>query len=249
MKHARNLLIVCGLLAVMHNSQAQWLTDFSAAQGQAQRENKAMLLDFTGSDWCGWCIKLNKEVFSQQEFQTFAARNLVMVEVDFPKRKTQSPAQQKTNRELAQRFGIRGYPTLVLLNAQGQEIARTGYRPGGPKPFVAEIAKMIGVPDSSASATPKAARAQTKKDRPLYGGAPLQPPPKYDALELKGISGTAQRRFALINNQTFMEGETAGVRFEAGQIRVRCVEIKEDSVVIEVGREKERREIFLTKTH
>lgn len=249
MKYLRKTLILCGLAATMQTALAEWGTDLPAAQARAQRENKAMLLNFTGSDWCGWCMKLQAEVFSQREFQAFAARHLVLVEIDFPKRRPQTGAQQKANRELAKRFGVRGYPALVLLNPQGNEIARTGYRPGGAEPFIQEVAKMIGAPAPTRSGTPRSPGKQPPKDRPLYGGAPLQPPPKYEDLELKGISGTKKRRFALLNNQTFMEGETAAVKFGDGTIRVRCVEIKEDSVVIEVGRDKEPREVFLIKAH
>lgn len=249
MKYSRNILILCGLMAAIHTSRGEWLTDLRTAQAQAQRENKAILLDFTGSDWCGWCVKLQREVFTQPEFRSFAAQNLVLMEIDFPRKKPQTNAQKKANHELAQRYGVRGYPTLVLLDSKGKEIGRTGYRPGGPQPFIREIAKVIWAPSSAGSPTRPAAQRPSPKDRPLYGGAPLQPPPKYTDLVLKGISGTQKRRFALINNQTFMEGESAAVKFGDGRLKVQCLEIKEDSVIVEVGQSKERREIFLTKTH
>ena len=242
-------LVVCASFAAIQTSHANWLTDYAAAQTQAQRENKPMLLDFTGSDWCGWCIKLDREVFSQPDFQSFAAQNLVLVEVDFPKRKAQSNAQKTANHELARRYKISGYPTLVLVDPQGNELARTGYRPGGPQTLIQELTKHVRVAPSKLSSSSPTPSARPRQDRPLYSGAPLQPPPKYEELELKGISGTPKRRFALINNQTFTEGEAAAVKFGSGQIKVQCVEIKEDSVIIDVGQEKERREIFLVKSH
>ena len=91
-----------------------------------------VLLDFTGSDWCGWCIKLKKDTFSKPEFQKLAEEKLVLVELDFPRSKTQSAELKKQNQELAEKFGIEGFPTLVLLSSQGTEVARNvGYLAGG----------------------------------------------------------------------------------------------------------------------
>lgn len=114
-----------------------WQTDYKAALEQAAKENKPVLLDFTGSDWCGWCIKLNKETFSQPEFQKFAEKNLILVELDFPNNKPQADSVKKQNAELQAKYGVEGFPTLVLLNSKGKEIARNpGYLPGGPKGFI-----------------------------------------------------------------------------------------------------------------
>lgn len=89
-------MLLGGVVAVRAEGPA-WLTDAAKAQAQAKAEKKLVLLDFTGSDWCGWCIKLNKEVFSKPEFAEYAKKNLVLVEVDFPRRKKLSPAQNKAN--------------------------------------------------------------------------------------------------------------------------------------------------------
>src|SRR5579872_6629548 len=88
-------------------AEVEWLTDLPTALEKARAEDKAVLLDFTGSDWCGWCMKLKREVFDQGEFATFAQANLILVEVDFPHRKSQSQEEKKANQQLAQRFGIR----------------------------------------------------------------------------------------------------------------------------------------------
>ena len=96
-----------------------------------------MLLDFTGSDWCGWCMKLSKDIFSQPEFKEFAAKNLVLVEVDFPARKPLADEVKARNSALAAKFGVEGFPTLVLVDASGKEVARhVGYLPGGPGSLV-----------------------------------------------------------------------------------------------------------------
>ena len=117
----------------------QWLADLPKAVAQAKKENKTVLVDFTGSDWCIWCIRLHEEVFSKPEFAEYAKKNLVLAVVDFPNHKLQSPEVKNTNRALAEKYAIEGYPTLVLLDGEGKEINRLGYVPGGPKPFIEKL--------------------------------------------------------------------------------------------------------------
>jgi thioredoxin-related protein len=135
-------LLATALVLQAHAGGSLWQTDLPKAQAQAKTEKKLVLLDFTGSDWCGWCIKLNKEVFSQPEFIEYAKKNLILVEVDFPRKKTLSAAQKQANDALAKRFQIRGYPTIIVLNAEGKKVAELGYQPGGPKAFTAELDKL-----------------------------------------------------------------------------------------------------------
>lgn len=124
--------------------KANWLTDFEAAKEQAKAGKKPMLLDFTGSDWCIWCIRLKKEVFSRDAFIDFASDRLVLVKVDFP-RKTELPASlQAQNQALAETYGIRGFPTIVLLSPEGELIGRTGYRRGGVEPYLAHLKELLG---------------------------------------------------------------------------------------------------------
>ncbi len=98
-----------------------------------------LLLDFTGSDWCGWCRILRKEVFSQPEFEEYAKKNLVLVTVDFPRTKALSLEVRKQNQSLAQKFEIRGFPTIVILNGEGKPVGMLGYVPGGPEAFIHEL--------------------------------------------------------------------------------------------------------------
>jgi protein disulfide-isomerase len=107
-----------------------------------KKDGKDILVDFTGSDWCGWCIKLNKEVFSTPEFATYAKANLVAVEVDFPQKKKLSDAQKKQNQALADKYKIEGYPTIIVLNSDGKKVGELGYQPGGPKAFIASLEKL-----------------------------------------------------------------------------------------------------------
>ncbi len=119
-----------------------WLSDFKQAQQEAKNGRKLLLVDFTGSDWCGWCIKLRKEVFSKPEFQDYATKNLVLMEVDFPRGKKLSGNVQQQNQELAQQYQIQGFPTIVVLNGDGRKVGELGYTPGGPEAFIAELEKL-----------------------------------------------------------------------------------------------------------
>lgn len=116
-----------------------WLTDVKQAQAEAKSNKKLLLLDFTGSDWCGWCIRLDREVFSKPEFKEYASKNLVLLEVDFPRGKELAPAERTQNEELARRYGIQGFPTIVVLDSEGKKVGELGYTPGGPSAFIAEL--------------------------------------------------------------------------------------------------------------
>jgi thioredoxin-related protein len=119
-----------------------WQTDYNKALEQAGKENKLVLLDFTGSDWCTWCIKLDKDTFSRPDFAKFADTNLVLVKLDFPARKPQPEALKAQNESLATKFGIQGFPTLVLVDAAGKEVGRhVGYLAGGPDSFIKWVEK------------------------------------------------------------------------------------------------------------
>ena len=123
-------------------ADSSWQTDYKKAQDQAKADNKLVLLDFTGSDWCGWCIKLNREVFSKPEFKEYATKNLVLVEIDFPRGKAQSDSLKRQNEELASHYGIQGFPTVVVLNGEGRKVGELGYMEGGAPAFIAELEKL-----------------------------------------------------------------------------------------------------------
>ena len=121
-----------------------WTTYNKAALDKAKKENKYIIMDFTGSDWCGWCVRLDKEVFSKPEFITYATNSLVCIKVDFPSRKKQSEELKKTNKKLAQEYGIRGYPTIYLLKPDGKTVVgKTGYKAGGSAAYVKHLEDMI----------------------------------------------------------------------------------------------------------
>ena len=121
-----------------------WITDYEEAKAMAKAENKHMLIDFSGSDWCGWCIKLDREVFSQTAFKESADENLILMLADFPRDKSgQSGALQKQNDKLLEQYGVRGFPTVFILDPDGNTIDKTGYQEGGPEAYVDYIRKAI----------------------------------------------------------------------------------------------------------
>ncbi len=121
-------------------AEGEWLTDFDKAKAKAKAENKMILLDFTGSDWCPPCKSLHKNVLSTEEFLKYAKDNLVLVEVDFPRKKAQSAALKKANQELARKFEVEAYPTIVVLDSNGKELSKkAGYGGEKAKDFIAKV--------------------------------------------------------------------------------------------------------------
>ena len=118
-----------------------WQTDYTAALAQAKAENRQVFLFFTGSDWCSWCMRLNKEILSTAEFARYAKEKLVLVEVDFPKKERQPATLKSQNAKLAKLYHIEGYPTVIVLDSSSKKIDELGYQEGGPKPFIDHLAK------------------------------------------------------------------------------------------------------------
>ena len=125
-----------------HASDLDWSTDFPQALVQAKADGKMVLLDFTGSDWCPWCIKFDHDVLSTAQFTTYARNKLELVLVDFPRAKSQSNALKQANRDLAKRYNVSVFPTFVLVNYAGSELGRqVGYGKGEPNAFISELEK------------------------------------------------------------------------------------------------------------
>src|SRR4051812_30460620 len=122
------LVVICAFISqTVRSASVEWLTDAHAAQAKAKEENKLVLLDFTGSDWCSWCKKLKRQVFDKPEFAEFAQSRLVLVEVDFPRNKTLSEAQKQANAQLDKTYRIDSFPTIILLDPDGKQVGRMGY--------------------------------------------------------------------------------------------------------------------------
>ena len=107
-----------------------WHESFETAAQESRQTGKPILADFTGSDWCGWCIKLKKEVFSKSDFEAWARNNVVLLEVDYPRNKTQSPEIKAQNERLKQRYAIDSYPTVLVLDAAGNVHGKVNYAAG-----------------------------------------------------------------------------------------------------------------------
>ena len=136
------LLFTLSLAPALRAADGSWQTDPAKALADVKGTKKLVLMDFTGSDWCSWCMKLNKEVFSQPEFQQYAKDNLVLVELDFPRSKPQTSEDKARNEALAQKFRVRGFPTVVVLNSEGRQVGQLGYMPGGAAAFVDALKKI-----------------------------------------------------------------------------------------------------------
>jgi protein disulfide-isomerase len=131
------------VFASFARAESDWLHDYNKAQEEAKANHKLLFLNFTGSDWCGWCIKFDKEILSQPQFKNYAHDNLVLVELDFPRRKSQPTEVKKQNVQLAQQYEVLGFPTIVVLNSNGQKVWQyDGYFSGGPDAFVAQLQKL-----------------------------------------------------------------------------------------------------------
>ncbi|MHA8075898.1 thioredoxin family protein [Aquirufa sp. TARAVU-A1A] len=130
------------LLSILFFSLLSWMGDFSQAQKDASTQQKLILLNFSGSDWCGPCIKLKHDVFESEAFGQYAQNKLVLVRADFPRlKKNQLPTdQQARNDQMAERYNPNGkFPLTVLINSQGKVLREwEGYQPSVQK-FITEI--------------------------------------------------------------------------------------------------------------
>ena len=152
------LFLTLGALTVRAQAKAEakapeleWHTDIAKAATLSEKSKKPLLLFFTGSDWCGWCMKLQREVLKTPEFTKWAKDNVILVELDFPKNTAQSDALKQQNAQIHQFFQVRGYPTIVFANstktADGkitfEALGSTGYVAGGPATWVDHANKII----------------------------------------------------------------------------------------------------------
>lgn len=123
-----------------------WMTDFEAAKEKAAKEDKSLLIDFTGSDWCGWCIRLDKEVFKHDEFNEGVNDDFVLVELDFPRDKSgMSEETIAQNEKLQEEYAVSGFPTILLTDAEGRPFAKTGYQEGGPEKYVGHLDELLEI--------------------------------------------------------------------------------------------------------
>jgi protein disulfide-isomerase len=138
-----------------------WLTNYEDAVDKAKSGSKPIIMFFTGSDWCSWCTKLEREVFDTQEFAQQVGDKFVFLKLDFPLYKQVPPQQSAQNKQLQNKYNIRSFPTLVILDSTGQQLIGTaGYRAGGPLQYADHLKKMV---DTHSSYKNKLQSSQTQK--------------------------------------------------------------------------------------
>ena len=212
----------------------------TTALEEAKKENKLVLLDFTGSDWCGWCIKLHEEALGKPEFINYASKYLVTLVVDFPAHRTMPGELKRANKALKDKYDVSGFPTLVALSPDGKVVwKQTGYMSGGPFAVIAPLNRSrmaLGMPAaelapiSTLAATPvkpapekstlASATATTRAaGPPVPHGLPV------DAPKLQGIIYSQPKPSVILGGWQCAEGES--VR------GMRVVKILKDKVTVE----------------
>lgn len=226
---------------------ATWHSTFEAAKAEAQSSGRVILANFTGSDWCPACIQLRSSALNSPQFQAYADQKLVLLEVDFPRKSTQSAAQRQANEQLASRYGINAFPTLLLIGANGRALANVPAYPSAPHLIAAlnqNVARIEG-PDGPVTGSRPSGNSPGRPGA-LFGGAATQPLPTYTNLVVKSISGAPNRRFALVNSETMAVGDSAWFKLGGNRVQVHCVEIREKSVLVRVDRDEKPRELLLS---
>ena len=145
-------LPLCLLATVLSAAEPVWLTDLDAAKAQGVKENKPVLVDFTGSDWCPPCKALHKNVFESKEFAAVASK-YVLVELDYPRNKPQAPELKAKNAELSKKFGISGFPTVLLIDAKSGEVfgKTVGFGGQTAKEYLDKLASFKNTPEGKAA--------------------------------------------------------------------------------------------------
>ncbi|CAM3593713.1 thioredoxin fold domain-containing protein [Flavobacterium gelidilacus] len=138
------LFVTLSSILVQAQEDLIWHTDMAKASELSMKEKKPLMLFFTGSDWCGWCIRLQNEVFKKDEFTKWAKENVILVELDYPRRTPQDQSIKQQNQQMQQIFQVRGYPTIWLVNPEKTDdgkvnlsaLGSTGYVAGGPEKWL-----------------------------------------------------------------------------------------------------------------
>ena len=122
------------------NTEKIWLTDVSQAIVESKISGKPIFAFFTGKEWCSWCKKLERQILSKEQFINYAKENLVLLELDFPRGRRNLPQKQI---ELARKFKIKGYPTVILMDSSTNKIAKTGYESMSPEQYVDHVKVLL----------------------------------------------------------------------------------------------------------
>jgi len=118
-----------------------WTTDYKAAMAQSRATNQKVFLFFTGSDWCGWCKRLDREILGTTEFLSYAKQNVILVKIDFPHDSVLPPELIAQNEQLAKMYRVNGFPSIKVLDSKGRLVGELGYQEGGPGPFIQALSR------------------------------------------------------------------------------------------------------------
>ncbi len=144
----KKMLFACAILAAATLFAGTWTEDFETAKKISKEKNLPMLLDFTGSDWCYWCKVMDRQVFAEKAWDAWAGKNVVCVKLNFPRDEATIAAKiREQNETLVRKYGVRGFPTFVILTPGGErEIGRTGCpgRDATPALFIDAVKKILG---------------------------------------------------------------------------------------------------------
>ena len=175
-KHTLAAFVALMIAALPALAAPKWYTDLDEAKAVAVKENKPLLVDFTGSDWCGYCIKLHAEVFDKPEFEAFA-KNYVLVELDFPSKKPQPAEEKAKNKATQTKFGVSGFPTVLLIDAKSGEAygRQSGYGPGtGPKAYIEKLSAFKNTAEGRAALVAESKKASEASAKRAAQGAKLR---------------------------------------------------------------------------
>jgi protein disulfide-isomerase len=143
----KKVITILAILLIAGSASAldiyTWNTNLEAAQAVAEVEGKHLFVYFAGSDWCGWCDRFHNEVLTTSRFESYLDESFVPVLIDFPRGIEQTEQLKADNQVVARRMGIEGFPTVVLMDAEGKELGRLGYLPGGPNNYISEVRSII----------------------------------------------------------------------------------------------------------
>jgi protein disulfide-isomerase len=232
MKKITIILLTLWMGAKAMAGGATWLTNLPEAADQARKDNELLLLDFTGSDWCGWCMKLDEEIFSKREFIDYAGKNLVLVQVDFPMHKAQANDLKAANRALAKKYQVTGYPTVLIIKPDGKVLwEQRGFEEGSPGTMIDAVNRCRRASGLATPFKPEvvAAAAPAKPAAPVPAAPipPPAPPPQKpsDEPKLQGIFYSASHSSVVLDGVTCDTGHTVK--------GMRVLKIESDKVIVE----------------
>ncbi len=246
----RLLAAACvALTSLIDVTAANWNSSFETARQQASANNRPILMVFTGSDWSPACMQLRNTILNSPEFHTLAEERLILMEVDFPRTRPMAALHLQANQHLARTYNVAAFPSVLMISASGTNIAQISSSATKDQ-FIEALVYLSKKATSSPDAAPVSRQARLParpRELPLFGGAALQPIPTYTNLVVKSISGPAGHRFALINRETMTTGDVAWFGLgETNRIQVKCLEVREKSVLVRVHGEPNDRELLLS---